>query len=95
MKTLHAAIHPALFTKLIDLCGLTEHNDIDGTGLPEHANLKKELAAWLPKTQRATGNRQENEVIAAWDTQLCTPHPGSPQEFVFYNHYFNIPPPPR
>jgi arylsulfatase A-like enzyme len=31
--------------------------------------------------------------LAAWNTELCPPHPGSPQEFAVYNHYFNLPMP--
>lgn len=33
--------------------------------------------------------------LAAWNTKLCSPDPGSPQEFVFYNRYFNLPMPEK
>ena len=33
--------------------------------------------------------------LTAWNTELCPPHPGSPQEFTFYNRYFNLPMPEK
>jgi arylsulfatase A-like enzyme len=31
--------------------------------------------------------------LATWNSSLCAPDPGSPEEYAFYNRYFNLPMP--